>query len=48
MAPEETPPPFGGGVEFREWLASDTPLPYDSWGNGSAMRVSPLAAVATS
>ena len=24
------------------WLLSDTPRPYNSWGNGSAMRVSPV------
>jgi ADP-ribosylglycohydrolase len=41
-------PRAGYGGKFREWLASDTPLPYDSWGNGAAMRVSPVAAVATS
>ena len=28
-----------GGI-FREWLDSDKPKPYDSFGNGSAMRVS--------
>ena len=33
--------PFAGyGGNFRHWLASDDPLPYGSYGNGSAMRVS--------
>lgn len=36
------------GKMFTAWLRSDDPEPYDSWGNGSAMRVSPVAAVATS
>lgn len=31
---------YGGG--FRAWLAANKPKPYDSWGNGSAMRVSPV------
>jgi ADP-ribosylglycohydrolase len=31
---------YGGG--FRRWLASGDPKPYNSWGNGSAMRVSPV------
>ena len=29
---------YGGG--FRRWLTSRKPQPYNSWGNGSAMRVS--------
>ncbi len=29
---------YGGA--FRQWLDSDSPRPYNSWGNGSAMRVS--------
>src|SRR5574344_676424 len=29
---------YGGG--FARWLDSDNPQPYNSWGNGSAMRVS--------
>lgn len=34
------PHPYGGyGVRFSEWLWSDTPQPYGSYGNGSAMRV---------
>jgi ADP-ribosylglycohydrolase len=31
---------YGGG--FKEWLHSDNPKPYNSLGNGSAMRVSPV------
>ena len=31
---------YGGG--FRNWLRSDNPQPYNSFGNGSAMRVSPI------
>lgn len=30
---------YGGG--FSRWLSSDSPKPYGSWGNGSAMRVGP-------
>ena len=32
---------YGGG--FRLWLATDNPRPYNSYGNGSAMRVSAAA-----
>ena len=35
-------PRAGYGKAFRDWLASDDPQPYNSWGNGSAMRVSPV------
>ena len=38
----------GYGSRFREWLQSKEPQPYNSWGNGSAMRVSPVALYATS
>jgi len=31
----------GYGGMFKEWLHSDDPQPYNSWGNGAAMRVSP-------
>lgn len=35
------PQPKGGyGGMFAEWLAADDPMPYNSWGNGAAMRVS--------
>jgi ADP-ribosylglycohydrolase len=30
------------GGNFRIWLAAKDPKPYNSWGNGSAMRVSPV------
>ena len=30
------------GAHFRSWIYCDNPQPYDSWGNGSAMRVSPV------
>ena len=35
-------PLAGYGKSFKTWLASDDPQPYGSWGNGSAMRVSPV------
>ncbi|HEV57290.1 MAG TPA: ADP-ribosylglycohydrolase family protein [Phycisphaerales bacterium] len=35
-------PHAGYGAGFRRWLASEDPRPYGSWGNGSAMRVSPV------
>lgn len=38
------PHPMGGyGCGFSNWLASKNPQPYDSYGNGAAMRVSPTA-----
>ena len=33
--------PSSYGERFRIWLKEDNPQPYGSWGNGSAMRVSP-------
>ena len=37
----EYPNPMGGyGTRFRQWLFSKDPAPYNSCGNGSAMRVS--------
>lgn len=33
-------PDRGYGGMFRKWLQSENPQPYDSYGNGSAMRVS--------
>lgn len=36
-------PDAGYGNRFSEWLASSDPKPYGSFGNGSAMRVSPVA-----
>ena len=38
-----TYPDRGYGVRFGDWLYEDTPKPYNSYGNGSAMRVSPAA-----
>lgn len=33
--------PYAGyGGQFRKWLAENNPHPYNSWGNGSAMRAS--------
>ena len=36
-------PHAGYGGHFRQWLRSPDPKPYQSFGNGSAMRVSPCA-----
>ena len=33
----------GYGGRFAQWVHSDNPQPYNSFGNGSAMRVSPVA-----
>ena len=38
----------GYGGRFKEWLQSKDPQPYGSWGNGSAMRVSPVGLYASS
>ena len=36
--------PYGGyGLRFKKWLKEDNPQPYDSYGNGAGMRVSPVA-----
>jgi ADP-ribosylglycohydrolase len=32
----------GYGHNFYSWIQSNNPKPYNSWGNGSAMRVSPV------
>ena len=38
------PHPKGSyGGRFSQWVRSDNPQPYGSYGNGSAMRVSPIA-----
>lgn len=43
------PHPMGGyGTRFGQWLFSQDPAPYGSFGNGSAMRVSPCAEIAFS
>ncbi|NOZ90724.1 MAG: ADP-ribosylglycohydrolase family protein [Epsilonproteobacteria bacterium] len=33
----------GYGGSFKRWLKSENHEPYNSWGNGSAMRVNPIA-----
>lgn len=35
-------PLAGYGASFKEWLCGSHNLPYSSWGNGSAMRVSSM------
>jgi len=35
-------PNSGYGGRFRSWFKSKNPEPYNSWGNGSAMRVCPV------
>jgi ADP-ribosylglycohydrolase len=35
-------PHRGYGGDFSAWLCADDPKPYNSWGNGSAMRASPI------
>lgn len=38
------PNPMGGyGMSFRNWVFGNSDEPYNSYGNGSAMRVSPVA-----
>lgn len=41
-------PDCGYGGRFRDWIHSDNPKPYGSYGNGSAMRVSACGFVANS
>lgn len=41
-------PHAGYGGMFAKWLRSDNPKPYGSFGNGSAMRVSPVGLYANS
>ena len=41
-------PDAGYGGAFHNWAMSDSWAPYNSWGNGAAMRVSPAAYVAES
>lgn len=39
--------PYAGyGGKFKSWLMSPDPKPYNSWGNGAAMRISPIGYVA--
>lgn len=35
-------PNAGYGARFAGWLCEDNPQPYNSWGNGAGMRVSPV------
>ena len=35
-------PKAGYGIRFGEWLEEENPQPYNSWGNGAGMRVSPV------
>jgi ADP-ribosylglycohydrolase len=35
-------PRAGYGASFHAWLQAEDPQPYNSWGNGAAMRVSPV------
>jgi ADP-ribosylglycohydrolase len=35
-------PEAGYGGNFRKWIYEPEVIPYNSWGNGSAMRVSPV------
>lgn len=39
-------PYCGFGGMFQEWIYSDNPQPYNSFGNGAAMRISPVGFVA--
>ena len=41
-------PKAGYGGNFNWWFRQDNPQPYNSWGNGSAMRVSAVGAFAKS
>lgn len=41
-------PDAGYGLSFIQWASSPTREPYNSWGNGSAMRVSPVGFAADS
>lgn len=41
-------PDAGYGGAFENWIWSEEPQPYNSWGNGSAMRVSPVGLYASS
>ena len=36
----------GWGQRFIQWMASKDPQPYESWGNGSAMRIAPVGWIA--
>lgn len=36
-------PSMSYGYNFSRWIDSNNPKPYGSWGNGAAMRISPIA-----
>ena len=40
-------PDAGYGGHFYSWLFAKNPQPYNSWGNGAGMRVSPVGLYAT-
>lgn len=44
----QTYPNRGYGGYFSQWLRAENPKPYGSFGNGSAMRVSPVGWIASS
>lgn len=39
-------PDCGYGSNFGQWIFSENPQPYGSYGNGAAMRISPVGAIA--
>ncbi|MBM7562717.1 ADP-ribosylglycohydrolase [Fusibacter tunisiensis] len=41
-------PNCGYGGRFGQWIFSENPCPYESYGNGAAMRISPVAEIAES
>ncbi len=41
-------PNCGYGGNFGQWIFSENPQPYGSYGNGAAMRISPVGAIAES
>ena len=41
-------PDCGFGGMFRRWVFSSDPKPYNSFGNGAAMRISPVGFIASS
>ena len=41
-------PDCGYGSSFGQWIFSENPQPYNSYGNGAAMRISPTSEVAGS
>ncbi len=41
-------PHAGYGGMFHEWICAENPQPYNSFGNGAAMRVSPCGFAASS